>query len=177
MLIVKKTFIIHHLPNISLLCNQVTLNNFCLPEEIPCCPTVFPMKKVIIRGTRTSFTCKVDIKNSIPKYLVFKWYRQEKGTYVEVPSSETYRHNDSASVLMIENAKATPKTGILYKCQTLYKGRKSDSNGPHLVVHGRFEITYCSLTWFSFLCLWLLPSLTSPYSYTRNLVLRTLLTF
>ena len=89
----KKTFIIHHLPNISILCNQVTLKHFCFPEEIPCCPTVFPMKKVIIRGTRTSFTCKVDIKNSIPKNLVFKWYRQENGTSVEVPSSETYRHN------------------------------------------------------------------------------------
>ena len=78
------------------------------------------------------------MKNSLPKYLIFKWYKQENGTFVEVPSSETHRRDNTTSVLMIKNAKATPDGGILYKCEMLYKKAKDSFTGPRLVVHGKF---------------------------------------
>ena len=92
-------------------------------------------------GSNMNFKCHVTLRKStntvLKKYLVFKWYKKENGTFVEVPDSETSRHNGSTSVLIIKNAKATPKGGVLYKCEILYRGRKSSFAGPRLVVHGK----------------------------------------
>ena len=113
-------------------------------EVIPCCPDVIPQTKVMSTGSNINFTCHVTLRikdsrnTALKKYLVFKWYKEEDGTFVEVPDGETSRHNGSTSVLIIKNAKATPKGGILYKCEILYRGRESGFfRGPRLVVHGK----------------------------------------
>ena len=112
-------------------------------EVIPCCPDVIPQKKVMSTGSNVNFICHVTLlfnsrETALKKYLVFKWYKKEDGTFVEVPDGETSRHNGSTSVLIIKNAKATPKGGVSYKCEILYRGRKSGSfGGPRLVVHGK----------------------------------------
>ncbi|XP_068720911.1 vascular endothelial growth factor receptor 1-like isoform X1 [Montipora capricornis] len=107
-----------------------------LKEKIPCCPTLFPESKVLLSGEDANFTCRVNLQeNDQGKYLIFKWYKEEGNTFVEVPADETSRFNDSSSVLMIRNAKATPEGGILYKCKMWYKGRPSYFDGPRLHVH------------------------------------------
>lgn len=106
-----------------------------------CCPTVTPKSKVIEAGTSMNFTCKVAVERSLRKYLTFKWFKEDSGTYVEVTDSETHRETVNSfehSVLTIKNPKPTPQSGILYKCQISYRGRM-DSYRPRLkVVSGKF---------------------------------------
>lgn len=111
-----------------------TLFLFLRKEIIPCCPSVFPLSKVLMRGQSANFTCHVNLKNALAKYLKFKWYKEEDNGFVEIPSYERYRHNDSSSVLMIRNAKATPRGSISYKCEILYKGNTSSFEGPVVTV-------------------------------------------
>lgn len=106
-------------------------------EKIPCCPTVSPLRKVLSSGEDANFTCHVVLQeNNQGKDLTFKWYKTEGNAFVEVPADETSRFNDSSSLLMIRNAKATPEDGILYKCEMWYKGTTSYFDGPLLKVHG-----------------------------------------
>lgn len=97
-------------------------------------------------GMSASFLCRVAIENynAFGKYLTFKWFKREGGSYVNVPASETYRKDDSTSVLKITNAKATPKGGISYRCEMFYRGRTSHFNGPRVAVHGEFNLLYLS---------------------------------
>ena len=112
---------------------------FLFLEKIPCCPTLFPETKVLLSGEDANFTCHVNLQeNNQGKYLIFKWYKKEGNAFVEVPADETSRFNDSSSLLMIRNAKATPEDGILYKCKMWYKGKTSYFDGPLLHVHGKF---------------------------------------
>lgn len=102
-------------------------------EIQPCCPTVSPVKKVVVAGTSFNFTCVVDMSKSLPKYLSFKWFKEVNGTYLEIPDKQTHRKSGSTSVLMIKNVKTTPPGGTLYKCQMSYRG-KTSSYRPRLVV-------------------------------------------
>ncbi|KAK2563242.1 Vascular endothelial growth factor receptor 2 [Acropora cervicornis] len=111
-----------------------TLDLLLQKEIIPCCPSVFPQTKVLMRGQSANFTCHVNLQNAMAKYLKFKWYKEEDNGFVEIPSYERYRHNDSSSVLMIRNAKATPRGSILYKCEISYKGTTSFFGGPLVMV-------------------------------------------
>ena len=96
-----------------------------------------PEKQVVTAGTSVNFICVVDISKSLAKYLSFKWFKKEGDTYVEIPEDQTHRRNESSSVLMIKNAKATPFGGTLYKCQLSYRGRTSNYH-PRLIVMSEF---------------------------------------
>ena len=93
-----------------------------------------------MRGQSANFTCHVDLKYAVAKYLKFKWYKEEDNGSVEIPSYESYRHDDSSSVLMIRNAKATPRGSILYKCEISYKGRTSFFRGPGVIVQSKLVL-------------------------------------
>ena len=95
-----------------------------------------------MRGQSANFTCHVNLENALAKYLKFKWYKEEDNGFVEIPSYERYRHDDSSSVLMIRNAKATPRGSILYKCEISYKGRTSFSRGPLVMVQSKLGSNY-----------------------------------
>ena len=93
-----------------------------------------------MRGQSANFTCHVNLKNALAKYLKFKWYKEEDNGFVEIPSYERYRHNDSSSVLMIRNAKAAPN--ISYKCEILYKGNTSSFEGPVVTVQSKLVLKF-----------------------------------
>ena len=93
-----------------------------------------------MRGQSANFTCHVNLKYAMPKYLKFKWYKEEDNVSVEIPSYERYRRDDSSSVLMIRNAKATPRGGTLYKCEISYKGRTSFFKGPRVTVQSKLVL-------------------------------------
>lgn len=67
-----------------------TLDLLLQKEIIPFCPRVFPQKKVLTRGQSANFTCHVNLKNAMAKYLKFKWYKEEDNGLVEIPSYERY---------------------------------------------------------------------------------------
>lgn len=119
--------------------NNAAISSLLLSlEVIPCCPEVTPVKKVVVAGTSINFTCVVDIKHSLAKYLSFKWFKEVGDTYVEIPVDQTHRKTDSSSVLMIKNAKTTPLGGISYKCQMSYRGTTSSYHPRLVVMSGEF---------------------------------------
>lgn len=103
-----------------------------------CCPKMSPRKKVVIAGASLDFTCAVDMSQSLPKYLSFKWFKKVNGTYLDIPVEQTYRKSGGTSVLMIKNAQTTLPSGTLYKCQMDYRG-KIRSNYSRLVVFSGFS--------------------------------------
>ena len=87
----------------------------------------------MVAGASLNFTCVVDMPNSLPKYLSFKWFKKVNDNYLEIPDEQTHRKDGTTSLLMINNAQTTPPNGTLYKCQMDYRG-KTQSDVLRLVV-------------------------------------------
>ena len=104
-------------------------------EQRPGRVTITHPIKVIATGESTNFTCKVDMSNSILKYLTLEWYMREGDDYTAVPEIETQR-KASSLILMIQNAKATVTNGTSYKCQMYYR-KFSDFAYSLLLVKGK----------------------------------------
>ena len=64
---------------------------------------------------------------------------------MKISDSETRRHNESCSLLMIKNAKITPVNGVYYHCEIFYRGNKLKNSKTYdvgLVVQGKLVLFY-----------------------------------